>query len=144
MSNREKGEVTVEIDGTSYTFCLDMPAMIACEDHFSKEMGRDVYWGEIFDKVLKSSMRHVRVYIWASFLKYHPQMTLDQATDLVQAFGGIVKFSTHIGALGNATTPDVADLKAMGIDAKANPRKAQARRKGGTGLASTSRPAASA
>lgn len=144
MSNREKGEVAVEIGGTSYTLCLDMSAMIALEDHFTKQSGREVFFGEIFEKVLRNSMRHVQAFIWATFLKHHPDKTLQDVNDLVQQAGGIFKFSGLISELGPAASPDAADLRALGIDPAANPQKAQPKRRRGTGQDSTSRPAASA
>lgn len=145
MANREKGEVSVELDGASYVLCLDMPAMVALEDHFSKA-GAEVTFGEIFAKVQRSSMRHVWAFLWASFLKHYPAMTLEDVNGLIQRSGGIFKVSEQlVGALAQAATPAPEDLQALGITP--DPRKAQAKRKAGaagTGPGFTSKRAASA
>jgi len=136
MANRVKGEVTVDLDGASYTLCLDMNAMIALEDRFSTP-DKPVTFAELFVRVQANSMRHVLAFLWVAFLKHHPGLTEQDVNDLIQKSGGIFEFSAVITGLATATEPDPTDVKALGIKPKANPQKAQAQ--GGTGVRSISR-----
>lgn len=146
MSNSHKGEVRVEIDGTSYTMRLDMNAMVALEEHFSTP-DKEISFAEILDKVQRGNMRYSRAFIWAALQAHHPTLTMEDVSDIVQRSGGVFMFSQRIIAqLAKSTAPDPADIKALGLEGKGkttNPQKAQARR-AGTGALSTSKRAASA
>lgn len=129
MANREKGEVTVELDGASYTLCMDMNAMVVLEEHFSTSQ-REVTFTEILERIEKNSVKHIRAYLWASFLKHYPEMTLQDVNDLVQKSGGVFAMASQfVSQLSQATQPDPDDVKALGLK-HARPRKAQARRDG--------------
>jgi len=137
----EGGEVRLEIGGTSYRLVVDMHAMRACEQHFSTPERR-VRWGEFVKELALDSIEHVQVFYWSAFLKHQPTITLDEVNDLVQRAGGVYALSTVLEALQQATTPDPADVKDLGLEgATDRPRKARAR---GTGAGSISKRVASA
>jgi len=138
MANRVKGEVSVDIAGASYTLCIDLNAMCALEEMFSKN-GTDVTFQDVLQQVNLGKQRYIRAVFWAAFQKFHPSVTLQQVSDLVQASGGVINFTGQlVEALGiavEATTPDPKDVKAV---SSGRPRKAQAvGRAGGTGRRST-------
>jgi len=138
MANREKGEVSVEIAGTSYTLCLDLNAMCALEEMFSKP-GADVTFQDVLAQVNLGKQRYIRAVFWAAFQKFHPEVTLKGVSDLVQASGGVLGFTgelmSKMGVAVASTSPDPADVKAV---SNGRPPRAQAqRRAGGTGRRST-------
>lgn len=143
MANRERGEVSVDIDGTSYTLCLDLNAMCTLEEYFSTP-DREVTFQDVLKKVNGGNLRYMRAIFWAAFLKYQPDLKLEDVAALVQASGGIGGFSQKmLGQLGvavQATAPAPADLRALQKGSAPSPRAAQARKPvDGTGMASTAR-----
>lgn len=139
MANREKGEVSMEIDGTQYTFVLTVDAMVALEDMFSTPQ-RETTFQQVMQRVQAGSVKHCRGLIWASLQEHHPEMTLKDVSAMIQAAGGIFAFSDKLEQLAVSATPDSKDLQELGV--KPNPPKARA--KSGTGVPSINRHAASA
>lgn len=139
MANREKGEVSLVVGGTSYTLVLNMAAMIAAEEAASTP-SKEVTWDQIVTKYSSGSAKYVRIFLWAMLHKFHPDMTLEQVGELVDEAGGVVEFARALEAGQRALTPDPEDVKALGVEAK-RPRKA---RNDGTGVISISQRAASA
>lgn len=143
MANRERGEVSVDIDGTSYTLCLDLNAMCRLEEMFSTP-DHEVTFQDIVKKVNDGKLRYMRAIFWSAFLKYHPDLRLEEVAALIQGAGGIGGFSDKmLGQLGlavEATQPHPADTKALSKGTR-SPRTAQARRPamGGNGTRSTAR-----
>ena len=128
MANREKGEVSITIDGTPYTLYLDLNAMALLEDYFSTDK-RPVTFDEVVERLNAGSIRHIRAFFWAALQFHHPAITVMQAGDLIQRGGGLAAFGNQLMALTTSTQPDQEDLQALGVDPKANPRKAQAARR---------------
>lgn len=142
MANREKGEIGIEIGGRIYTLVIGVNEMVALEEHFSRN-GKDVVFGDILKRVNAGSMKHQRAFIWASLLRHHPDLTVEQVGDLIEAAGGILAFASQLMQLTGATMPDEKDVEALGGAKTGRPQRAQARADG-TGTASTVTPAASA
>lgn len=137
MANRERGEVSLEVEGQPYVLVLDTNAMCELEDLLSTPE-RPVSFVEVIQKVVNgNSMRHLRALVWAALRRHHPTMTVKEAGDLISRAGGVQAFGEQLNALVNSTQPDPGDVES------ARPRKAQAR-KGGTGAISIAKPAASA
>lgn len=147
MANREKGEIGIEIAGTTYTLSMGMNGMAALEELFSRE-GKDVTFQEVLRRVNAGSLRYQRAFIWAAFHQHHPDLTVDQVGELIDAAGGIFAFASTLVRLAGGTIPNPEDLRTLGVKpgepGKPGPRKAQARTADGTGTASTVTPAASA
>lgn len=137
-ANRDKGEVSLTIGETSYILKLTMGAMIAAEEAASTPQ-REVVWDEIVRKAGAGSAKHSRLMAWAMFLKHHPEMTLDEAGELVDEAGGVEAFGRAFQA-AQADPKDVSEMKATAGVTRGRPRVAA----GGTGETSTAKPDAAA
>lgn len=135
MANREKGEVSVEIAGTSYTLYLDLNAMALLEDYFSTP-NKEVEFDYIVQRVNAGSIRHIRAFFWAALQKYHPTITVQRAGELIMDGGGLELFGNKLLALQTTAQPDAEDLRALGVNTK-NPQQAQAGRKRRGGISTS-------
>jgi hypothetical protein len=144
MANRQKGEVSMEIAGTSYTLALTIDAMCQLEDLFSTP-AKAALFQEVVALADRGSMRHLRGLIWVCLQKYHPDLALTDVSDLVHQAGGLGVFGQKLMELTKEAFADPKDMEELGIKPSANPPRAP----GGkttrtTGAVSTSTPAASA
>jgi hypothetical protein len=144
MANRERGEVALEVDGRTYTFCLDLNALTELEALFSTP-DREVSFVEVVGKAEQGHAKYIRGVFWAALKRHHPDITLMEAADVIQGLGGI--FGGQLQALLSQATggakPDPADIRELGEGVGKRPRKARVARVNGTGESSTSRPDAS-
>lgn len=124
MANRERGEVALEIDGTTYTMVLDLEALCTLEDHFSTP-DREYVFPEILERASRGSARHIRAIVWAAMQRKHPGMTLAETSDIITASGGLMGFGDKLTALAGSTRPDDEDAKELNGGKKVRPRKAQ-------------------
>lgn len=134
MANKQKGEVALEIAGTSYTLVMDISAICELEALFSTPV-RDATIDEIGKSVSRGSVRHIRGFLWAALRRHHKDMTLDKVSGLIESAGGIGGFGDAVGALAKSLAPDAEDQTTS-----ARPQTAQAT----TGETSTSPPDLSA
>jgi len=137
MANREKGEVSFQINGTSYTLCLDIDAMCRIEEQFSTPE-RDVTFQDVLERVNAGSMRHIRAVLHSMFFKHHPTFTEADLSEAIASWGGLQPFvSKALEAVGLGAVPDPKDLKKAGVNG--NPPRAQRKHDGagGTGTVST-------
>lgn len=143
MANRERGEVDLVVDGTTYTFCLGLNELVELETLVTSTSGREVRFVEVLAKAESGHATSIRALFWAALKKHHPDVTLDKAGEIVQAVGGL--FSGKLQALlTQATTgarPDPADVAELGKGGKKRPRTAQTPANG-IGVTSTSKPVA--
>jgi hypothetical protein len=135
-TNPQTGVIKMEIDGKAYTLVLNTNVMATLEEHFSTPE-KDVSWDEIFTRVLRGSVKHVRALIWAMLLQHHPTLTVEQVGVLIDKAGGFEGLTHIIQGAAKSSTPDPKDVKELGV----RPRKAGRR---GTGGGSTSTRGASA
>jgi hypothetical protein len=145
MANREKGESTYTVKGTTYQMCLDSDAMVEMESAASTPTQR-VFFPQVMSWAQQGSWTHQRILVWASLRKHHPEITLKQAGDLMLD-SATEEMSHALRDLAIAATPDPKDIEALGVP-PANPPAAQgtrerARRRRGTGTVSTDTAAAS-
>ena len=112
MANREKGEVSFEVDGTSYTLSIDLNAMVALEEYFSTP-DKDVTFQDVVQQMNRGRMKYLRAFLWQALRKHHPDMTLEQAGALVNAAD-----SSMLKSLGDSTIPDPQYVSALGLDHK--------------------------
>ena len=143
MANREKGQVSIDIDGKPYLMAITLDAMVSIEEMFSKP-GAPVTFQQVVDRSDAGSMTHTRALIWATLQVNHPAPTIKEVSGLVECAGGLGAFTVALVKVAKAIAPDVKDLEALGI--KTDPPGARAGRKtaAGTGGGSTSTPGASA
>ena len=139
-ANPERGEVDLRIGDTTYTLTLKTAGAIALQKHFSPADGPRTPIEQVFESAFAGSIEHFVAVWWASFLKYHPEITFEQAVDLMDDAGGIGAVAAQMEDITQSTQPDPADVKALGRN-EHRPQKAQRR---GTGADSTSTPVAAA
>ncbi len=136
MANQYRGEVSIEINGTTYTMAPSINATIEVELMFSKVEGRKVYWREILEQLNAGSMEHKRAVFWATLRKHHPSVTLEQAGDLSDALDAQLGANAALLEAVQTSAPDPADVEELNAH---RPRKAQPRKKeSGTGESSIS------
>lgn len=140
MANKDKGEVSLVVGGTSYTLVLTLGGMMEAETAASTP-AKEVFWDEIVARMQRGSARDSLFYVYALFRKHHPTLTLEDVSTVVDDAGGFEGTLAAVEAGQVASSPDPADLKELGPSTK-RPQKAQGAR--GTGASSTSRRAASA
>jgi hypothetical protein len=140
MANRQRGEVAFDVAGQTYTLVLDIDAICQLEALFSTPE-REMSFSDILQRVQGNSVRHVRGLVWAALRKHHKEVTVTQAGALIDACGGLPGFNDKLAQIAQSTQPDPED--AASAESNGRPHKAQ-RRRAGTGVNSTSMPAASA
>jgi len=131
MANPQRGERTITVDGKDYIVKLTTGAMAKLEGLFSTP-DKPMYFPQIIDCVMKGSVTHLQAYVWASLIDKQPDMTVDDASRLIDAAGGMVSFDKLLNQITDANTPDPEDLR---------PQTAQATTTAirGTGARSTSK-----
>lgn len=140
MANREKGEVALTINGQQYTLAPGLNALVAAEGAMSVIRGKDVSSVEIISAVQSGNLTAFRALFWGMLRKYHSGVTIEQAGELVDAFGGMDLLNSALEDALLHTQPDRRDVEALGVT-KSNPRRARVN--GGIGARSTSKPVAS-
>lgn len=136
MVNRQKGQISMVVEGKTYTLVLNTSVMAKLEDHFSTP-DNEVTWDVIWTRVLRGSVRTVRALIWAMLLPHHPTMTLEGTGDLIDRAGGFEGLTGILAEAAKTSKPDPEDVKELGV----GPQRAGRRGRGG---ASTSTRDASA
>lgn len=133
MANPERGELALTVGDRTYTLVTDYDAICQIEKLMSDEEGRIVNMAEVYVGAAHMSYRHLRAIIWGALRQFHPDMTSQQAGDLIMKLGGPEKFLAVVRKLRQASEPE----------GKGRPRQArQTKRK--AGARTTSTPGASA
>lgn len=132
MANKERGEVSFQIEGQTYTLRLDLNALCEAEAVLSTPE-RMVTWQQALQMAERNSLSALRAILWASLQPHHPHLSLNDVGGLIQTMGGIP---------GIAKTLQEAIKNAMpaATGKQARPPKA---RSGGIGKPSSSEPEAS-
>jgi hypothetical protein len=109
MANVIKGEVAFEVEGRAYKLVLDFNALCEVEDVLGK--------GEMD----LARPKAIRAIFWASLLRHHPDVTVQEAGDLIGALG--------LERAGEVVAEAMNRSGLAGGDgqAAANPRKAPTR-----------------
>jgi hypothetical protein len=144
MANTERGEVTLTVEGKSYTLKLPMNAACDLEDRMCTDKVA-VSLRDVIIKAAYGSARHIRALFWATLQHHHK--------DEIRAFEDVgalleradqASLDAAFKALVGSTEPDEKDVADAGVVAQqARPRKTQAGR-AGTGGRSKSTAARSA
>lgn len=130
MSNRQTGEVTVEVEGQPFRLVLDINAMCELESMMSTPV-KDVTFHEVLSKAGTGSLRHIRAAFWAALRRHHGTMTLSDVGVWVEK-AGLENLNEQLGHLAKSASPDPKDAAELGVKpAKGRPRKAQAAGTGG-------------
>lgn len=136
MSNRETGDIVIDVAGQSYTLRMDFNGMTAVESALStpeKEYG----FTEVLARLMKAHppMRFLQAFIYGALRRYHPEVKLADVPAWIEKAGGIVAVNQQLLEVAASTRPDAEDVS--------RPPEAQ-RRSDGTGEPSISRLARSA
>jgi len=124
MANPLRGEVALEVEGQTYTLCLDINAIIEVENLL--DIGIAEVAG-LFSEPENLRAGHVRALLWATLQRHHPHIELRKAGELI----GIVGLAEVIDRLGEALA--AAFPSKEGEHSRRPPTRA------GTGKVSTSR-----
>jgi hypothetical protein len=129
MANREKGEVSLPLLGRTLTLVMNTNAQASIEEATGET------WDAFFERMLdpkSARILDVRMVVWGMTRKYHPELTLAQVGELIDEIGGVPGVARLLmGPMVEASTPDKADVEALGL---ARPPKATSRprrRRGG-------------
>lgn len=90
--------LTMTIGDRAYTFRLDLNAMCAIEAEASGS-GPDITFPQVLARVSRNDFRAVRLLVWGALQGAHPDVTVERAGALIDAAGGIAKFSEQLTAL---------------------------------------------
>lgn len=133
-ANIEKGEVDLTINDTTYTVTVKTQALMAWQRYFETKDERPTI-DTLFKALAGGSIEHAAALFWASFRKYHPEITFEKAVGLMDEMGGLPMAQEIMAAFSDANTPDPADVKEM-EDGATRPQEAQP----GTGESLSSTP----
>ena len=140
MANALKGEVDFQIGEKTYVMVIDVNSQVEVETLMSTPMQK-VAWLEVYERAVKlHRMTEFRAIFWGCLRRYHREITLEQAGDLMEEAGGAEGFAKKFADLVFAVTPAKSDLETLGIKTD-RPLKARAtKRKAGTGTRSMPTP----
>lgn len=99
MAANDRGEIAIVIDGKTYTLVVDTNAMVKLEEMFSQT--KEMLFYQVLERVNAGSVTHIRAFVWAALQRHHATeiATPAGAGDLIQAAGGLLKFSEQLAAL---------------------------------------------
>lgn len=102
MANKDRGEISLKVDGKTYTLCFDVNALCEVEDLLGRGIPHIMA-----DMQSAETMRFgtVRGLLWGALQRHHPEMTVKMAGEMVSA----VKLDKAMAAIGdalNASNPD--------------------------------------
>lgn len=130
MSNRQTGDVSIDVEGQPYRLVLDINALCELESMLSTA-DRTVTFHEAMAKAGTGSLRHIRAAFWAALRRHHGHMTLSDVGVWIEA-AGLDKLNAQLGELAQSAGPDPKDATELGVKpAKGRPPKAQAAGTGG-------------
>lgn len=135
MANAQKGEFALTMGGTVYTLKLGTSALIELQELLGTPEHAPTMQ-ELVIEVVNGRAKYIRAFIWAGLRKYHPEVTLEAVSDLLDDTSE-AEAKAVLRALGVSTQPDTKDVQALGLDtvnpqpAQTGPRSVKAPRRGG-------------
>jgi len=111
MTNPIRGEVEIEISGFSYKLKFGTDAQIAMEVEFGRLYGRPAVplsqiVAEHLNPPLALSVLGVRTAFWAGLRKYHQDVTIAKAGELIDDAGGSLEVLTKVSEAFRFAFPD--------------------------------------
>jgi hypothetical protein len=146
MANPQQGEVVLTVGHRHYTLVMGMAGLALLQKRLSLA-GSTKKLTQVVQEALAGldaeSVEHIVLLILAGLQKHHPEFSTEaQVMNLIDDMGGVEALGDQLTDAAAWMKPDPEDVKALSSGQKANPRKAQTRRRG-TGGRSTSTPAVS-
>jgi hypothetical protein len=124
MSNAVKGEFELPLGGTTYRFKVGVGALMLAQEQIGHETGTVPRLDEFTGGLDRWRLLYVRAFLWAGLRKYHPELTIEDVTDLLDAADEREAIALVAGLRGS-TVPDTRDVEAL-EDAGARPTAAAA------------------
>lgn len=121
MANPIRGEIPVVADGVSYTLRLGMNAIVEIESSL------DIGIAQVTELFAGEGLKvgNMRLVLWAALREHHPDLTIEDAGEIM----GHIGLAETIAKLGAA-------LEAAFPNAKEDKKPSRPRKKAGTGNAS--------
>lgn len=93
MANAKKGEMTLQVDGENYILEFSHGSLILLEEKLDKGIMRIMKEMESWSKSPEDlRLGTIRALLWAGLHKHQPNMTMDDAAELIGRFdGGLIK-----------------------------------------------------
>ena len=98
MANPERGEVALPIGDRVYTLVTDMAARCQVEALFQTD-DKPFAYAKVALFAASYSETHIRAIVWGALRRYHPEITLVQAGELIDKAGGSEKLLATIAKL---------------------------------------------
>lgn len=129
-ANPEKGEIEFVINGRPYVLVMTFNGMIDLQNLFATG-GPVPKVEQILGRCADGELAAVRGVFWSLLRRHHPQVTIEEAGDLIQEAGGSRDIDALLAKAGAASGPDPRDIAALGGAAANPPKRKRATR--GTG-----------
>lgn len=123
MANKERGEVSVEIDGKAYKLVYSTNALCELEDVLNRNVNSIT--AEVQDQS-KVRLKTLRAMFWAGLTEHHPEVDIKTAGDLMTV-GGASAIMTKVGEAFRLAFPEADEVNGR-------PPKKPAAVKDGAGL----------
>jgi hypothetical protein len=140
MSNAVKGEFALPLGGVTYRFKVGVGALMLAQEQIGRETPTSFVLCPHCQKVVpvggvprldefttgldRWRLLYVRAFLWAGLRKYHPEITIEDVTELLDAADEREAIALVAGLRGS-TVPDQRDVEAL-EDAGARPTAAEA------------------
>jgi hypothetical protein len=128
-ANPEKGEFGIVIGDKPYVLCMTFNGLIDLQNLFAKD-GAMPSIESILLRAQRGELVAVRGVFWATLRRHHPELTVEQAGELIHEAGGAGAVDALLQNAGATSAPDPRDLAAVGGAAARPPKGRRAR---GTG-----------
>jgi hypothetical protein len=113
MANHIRGEVAIESNGQTYTLVMNTDAMVQFLSVFHRPEKR-AKLVEALHLVGQSDPEYVRAFIWAAARRYHPDLTIEDASRLIDGAGGLLGLNKQLTEVAASMGPDPADAPTAG------------------------------
>lgn len=124
MTNKQQGEISLDVKGKSYTLRPSMNALCTAEELMEKSLGREMSTTEIFFMVNRGNMRAIRIVLWAYLQAKHAKEfdTVDKVGSIIIDEIGLDAVNAQLQKLMEANEPPKEHGKAA---TGTNPPEAQ-------------------
>jgi len=120
-ANPEKGEFGIVIGAQSYVLCMTFNGLIDLQNLFAKD-GAIPTIESILKRATNGELEAVRGVFWATLRRHHPNVTVEQAGELIHEAGGAGAVDAMLQHTGVASAPDPRDVEAVGGAATRPPK----------------------
>lgn len=105
-------DIPLRVGGRTLTLRLTINAMIAVQKQFSTET-TPVTFTDLARRMENGDIEAVRGVFWGALLRHQPEMTLDQAGDLIDEVGGLGALNAVMKEVSGQATPADVDVEEL-------------------------------